>query len=165
MCCVLLFMQPAFAKSKDTIDLRGESTLVFNEYINFISVDVFMAALIGKRASLDPSETLYVLIGSEGGEYGAALVLKDILAQIPNTAVICKYCASAAGMLFATFPGERYAVKNSQILMHEMYEDHFTAKMAQDMDKLADLVFESENFDSLMYTVLKMSKEDYEKKS
>jgi ATP-dependent protease ClpP protease subunit len=148
-----------------TVHLNGANTVIFSNEIDGVQADTILHAIVGKRLLLRPTETLYVVIVSGGGNYSNAMVMKEFLATMPNTQVICKYCASAAGMLFATFPKPgRLAIKSSEVLMHEMYMPKVTAKMVNEKTILAGLLIDSEAFNKLMRTELGMSRADYEAK-
>lgn len=156
------------AKPPEVIELNRLNTYVWSNEVSPVTTDEFMAALIGKRILLDrvnPYAKLYVVIVSGGGSYEHALVMKRLISQIPYVTLICKYCASAAGFIFATTPGtERLAIKKSQLLMHEMYLPHFTAQNAKNPAIMKDLIKSSDEFNAAMYTKIGMSKADYEKK-
>jgi ATP-dependent protease ClpP protease subunit len=89
--------------------------------------------------------------------------MREVISKIPNVTVICKYCASAAGYLLATAP-HRIVFKKSNILMHEMYIPHYTAKMVSRPNVAADLVRQSDEFNKAIYSVIGMTKEQYEAK-
>jgi len=101
---------------------------------------------------------------SPGGRYDSALIMQKILSKIPNTAVICKYCASAAGWIFATAPGPRLVIAKSSLMMHEMYLSHATAHMVINTIAMINFENESDDFNKALYSRIGMSKEAYEKK-
>jgi ATP-dependent protease ClpP protease subunit len=154
----------ACAKQQDIIELDGRNTVLLDKEITNVNIDTFAAALAGKRLLLPLNETLYVLIVSQGGNYEASLKVKVLFANMPNVAVICKYCASAAGMLFATHKGPRYATEKSEMMMHEMYMQHATAREVQDANAMKQFIANSDDFNRLHYSIIGMSKEEYEKK-
>jgi ATP-dependent protease ClpP protease subunit len=151
-------------KPPRVIQLHGANTVTLTGHIDYNNVDITRAAIVQKRLFLAQDETLYLIIASPGGEYPASLVLKSFMAQVPNMQVICKYCASAAGMLFATFPGKRLSMDKSIVLMHEMHLPRTTAKIAQDGVSITSLIRSSEEFDKLMYDVIGISRKEYEAK-
>jgi ATP-dependent protease ClpP protease subunit len=152
------------AHATETIELRGDNTVLLATDITYINNDTFAAAVVAKRTMLPIEQPLYVLIGSHGGVYDAAMVLIKALADIPNITLICQECDSAAGAIFATFKGPRLVLDNSSLMMHELRVDHVTAKIALLPEFTKILVDHSDAFDKLMYTVLKISKADYETK-
>lgn len=160
--------QDAFNKPQPklrAVQLNYQNTIVFSTEVDRLTVSVFIAALVGKRIMLPPNETLYVVIASGGGEYPSGLQLLEAIHNIPNTQIICKYCASAAGMLFATSGLPRLVTTKSVVLMHEMFMDHITAEMMNNPNYQVELKTASDDFNQRMYSVIGMSKEDYEKKN
>ena len=164
-CLAASVIPPAIAPIK-TLELNALNTLVFNEDIDSASADTFVAALMGKRVLLDmyfPGDTLYVIIASGGGQYYDVKMMRAMLAKIPNVAVICKYCASAAGYLFVTFPGKRYTIEKSHLLMHEMYIPKLTAAQVDNYN-FNSLIKDSEEFNKEHYSRIGISRQEYEKK-
>jgi hypothetical protein len=153
---------------RESVVLNGYNTQIFDLDINPITADNFIAALVGKRVMLDemagPQATLYVVIISGGGQYSDVIHMRKALSQAPNVTVICKYCASAAGYLFATYNGPRLAIDKSKLMMHEMYMNHITLKKYLDQDLLNSLKNSSDEFDAAMYTIIGISKQEYESK-
>jgi ATP-dependent protease ClpP protease subunit len=104
-----------------------------------------------------------VVIVSGGGQYGEGVRLMNVINSVPNTTVICKYCASAAGMVFGASTSRRLVIQKSELIMHEMFMDHITANMMG--PNLANsLKKSSDEFNQIMYSKIGMSKADYEKK-
>lgn len=147
-----------------TITLTGMNTVLLVGDIDPVMTDNTIAALVGKRSMLPAKQTMYVLIASPGGMYQAGVILNNFISTLPNTEVICRACYSAAGMIFSASKLKRLATDNSSVLMHEMYTNHVTANVVRDGRSLKDLVKQSDEFNKLMYTVLGMSKSDYEDK-
>lgn len=150
-------------KKEEIIELNGPNTVIYDQAVDSVSVDVIISAILGKRILLPPTETLYLVLVSPGGSTGDSLVLKEIISEIPNLAVICKYCGSASGMLFVTFPHARLALKNSEVVLHEMFIDHVTAKLMANRSEAIQLQIASDSFDALIYSVLGMPQDNYEK--
>lgn len=166
MACFSASMVPPAIAPIKTIELNAINTLVFNEDIDAASADWFVSALIGKRMMLDrhdPKATMYVIIASGGGVYYDVKMMRAMLAKIPNVAVICKYCASAAGYLFITFPGKRYVIEKSHVLMHEMYIPKLTAAQV-DTYNFESLIKDSEEFNEEHYRRIGITRKEYEKK-
>ncbi len=87
---------------REKIKLTGHNTVLFDATIDDSSIDTSLAALTGKRLTLPLSQTVYILIASGGGNYAASLKFIEAVKYFPNLKMICKYCGSAAGMIFAT---------------------------------------------------------------
>lgn len=146
-----------------TVKLTAMNTTFISGEITGLEFHMAATSIIGLRTILKPEETLYVVISSPGGSYGAALSYRRFLNSLQNTEVICKYCASAAGYILATFPKpKRLAIKKSLVIIHEMYEDHTTANVVRNSTYLQSLVKNSDEFNKTMYTIMKVSKQDYE---
>lgn len=146
----------------EIIELTGANTVVLGGVIEPVAVDTFTAAVIAKRSILPPGQVLYILIASPGGDVEAALTLQRVLENIPNSAVICKYCLSAASYLFITARQPRLAIDSSYMLNHQMYQPHFTAKDSLDAKGLEMFRKESDYFDKQIYTRLGITKAQYE---
>lgn len=151
----------SFASEVNTINLTGSNTVVFDLQIDAVSADNFLSSIVSKRAFLDEKQPLYLVIISGGGNYSEAVAMRAIIKQIPNLVVICKYCGSAAGYLFATSP-KRYAIDKSIMMMHEMFIIKVTAKQIVDPATVKGLLISSFNFDKTIYSVIGISREEYE---
>ena len=154
----------ACAKQRETIELNGRNTVILDTEITDQTMDTFAAAVAGKRMMLAPDQTLYILIVSGGGDYYTSLKVKQLFMSMPNTAVICKYCASAAGMLFITHSGPRLAIDKSVMLMHEMYLRHATTKDVTNVPEMKRFLINNEDFNYMHYSIIGISREEYEKK-
>jgi ATP-dependent protease ClpP protease subunit len=154
----------AWGKQREVIELNGRNTVLLETEITDLTMDTFAYAVMGKRLMLPPDQTLYILIVSGGGDYYTSLKVKKLFEDVPNVAVICKYCASAAGMLFATHKGPRLAIDKSVMLMHEMYLRHATVKDVMNLNEMKQFVINSEDFNEMHYSIIGISREEYEKK-
>lgn len=166
MACISAAVVPAPIAPIKTLELTALNTLVFNEDINAASADSFVSAVVGKRTMLDlysKGETLFIIIASSGGQYYDVKMMRAMLAKIPNVALICKYCASAAGYLFITHTGKRYVIEKSHLLMHEMYIPKLTAAQV-DTYNFRSLIKDSEEFNKEHYSRIGITREEYEKK-
>lgn len=165
---IILFTNCAYAvptyQKPRTINLTGENTIIFNTEVTGVSVDVFMKATLGARQMLAPTKTLYVLIVSGGGEYESGKNLLGFFKLVPNTQMICKYCASMAGAIFVESGVKRLVIPKSQLLMHEMYYPHFTAKMGENPSYITSLKKDSDDFNKFFWSRIPMTKEAYERK-
>lgn len=155
----------AYAKT-ETIELDGRNTVVMDENMDDLSTHKFMQAILGARISIPPEQMLYVVISSNGGNYKSALTLEGVLENTSsnsNITIICKYCASSAGYVFATFKGTKLVIKSSRVLMHEMVLLRVSAVQSMNKPILEDLQVNSDAFNKAMYSHLRISKEEYEK--
>lgn len=156
-----------FASPKEprTVELNVTNTVVFDEEVNYANMDLLLMAVIGKRNLLPPEKQLYIIIASPGGGYSAAVFFAAVIKKVPNAELICKYCASAAGYMFASAaPLKRLAISKSEVVMHEMFCEHVTANDIRMGNCLSSLEQSSDEFNKVMYTILGMSKEAYDEK-
>lgn len=162
LAALLVFAGPVIGNE---IHLNGRNTVILSDDIGLNSTDLFVAAVAGKRIMLPLDQTLYIVVASPGGTYGSAVQIATMMAQLPNTKMFCRYCASAAGMIFAVFPKpNRLISKNSEVVMHEMYMDNVTANQVMQKIKLVDLIIASEEFNKTMRSVIGISRKEYEAK-
>lgn len=163
---ILLLLAPkgAHTLSEKVVTLTRFNTLIFNQDIDALSVINFASTLVGRRMMLPMDQTLYVVIVSGGGRYKAAQEFRNILKEMPNTQVLCKYCASAAGFVFADAGIKRLVIKKSELMMHEMYIPHITAREIVQKSISDDLIHESNEFNKVMYDYIGITKDAYEKK-
>jgi ATP-dependent protease ClpP protease subunit len=164
-----LLLISALTHATETIELTGRNVVLMDENMDDASTHKFMQAIVGARASLEANETLYVVITSNGGNYKSALTIEAVIANVtstynPNVAVICKFCASSAGYVFATFKGPKLVITSSNLMMHEMVLLRVTAVNAENKAIIEDLKVNSDSFNRAMYSHLRISKEEYESK-
>jgi len=150
-------------KPIETVTMTAQNTMVLEGEFTAVSVNTWFNAIIGKRVMVPQDQNIYLIINSGGGQYDQAVVLRKLIAQLPNVVVICKYCGSAAGYIQATSL-HRLVVANSRMIMHEMFWQHATAKLVHNTRAIEGLQRSSDEFDEAIYSVIGMSKADYEKK-
>lgn len=144
--------------------LTQKNTLFLDETIDAMSVKKNIMVIVGQRQLLPLDETLYIVIASYGGEYESGLVLSYVLTKVPNMKVICTYCASMAGAIFELADTERLVIGNSQMLMHEMFVEKVTANMLNQKNFKSTLQQDSDDFNKIFWTKMKITKGEYEKK-
>jgi len=150
---------------EDKIVLNVNNTVILNHELTYPEDILFIKAVVGSRLMLPNTEKLYILIASVGGELGELRRLVDFIDRMPNTAVICKYCYSSAAYLFANTKKPRYVIKKSELMMHEAFMDHVTVNFfTNEKSQLQDFINSSNEFDKGMYSLMKMSKEEYAKR-
>lgn len=146
------------------INLNSRNTASINEHIDAYNADKDASQILLKRLTLPPEETLYIVVASLGGDLGYLPLLTNVIATLPNTELICKYCASAAAALFISTGQKRLVLDQSIMVIHHMYVNHVTADDIKDSKFITELEKSSEAFDKIFYPRLKMSKSDYENK-
>ena len=165
---VLFFFVATTACATDplprSVYLNIHNTAFISEEITPLSLEKDANYLIQKRVMLPADEILYIVIPSAGGQYRVELQLSRFIELMPNVVLICKYCASAAAALFVESTHERLVFKKSQVLMHEMYYPHFTAEMGKNPQYIESLASDSDDFNKVFYSRLKMSRKAYERK-
>jgi ATP-dependent protease ClpP protease subunit len=145
--------------SRPSVELTGMNTVVMDGEINIVSTDVTIKALTAV-AMVAKGQPVYLLLVSPGGELNAAMALKDSMDTIPNLYVICKFCASAAGMLFVTAK-HRLALENSEFMAHEPYLTRVNAEMLMNTDEMTQFLVDSLQFDTLEATAMGMTIDMY----
>jgi ATP-dependent protease ClpP protease subunit len=146
------------------VHLTIKNTVIFDQSVHPAYVDTFIKAAIGARAALPIIETMYIVIASSGGYYQDGTFLMNILKTLPNTELICKYCASMAGQIFAATGLKRLVIGKSSLMMHEMFIEKLTAEEAKDELSIKQLLRNSDAFNKVMYTMIGITKEKYEEK-
>lgn len=162
-----LLVQPvglAAPKDARTVHLTIKNTLVIEGTIEPLMVATYTAAIVGKRMLLPENEILYIVIASGGGDYQSSIILRDMIDTVPLTQVLCKFCASGAGMIFIGSAQRRIVIDSSQALMHELYLSHATAKNLNNPVLAASILKDSDDFNKMIYGPIGMSKKDYEAK-
>lgn len=163
LCACAITSSAKSASITRQIYLTNQNTVIMSESIDMVSVDGSIAAVIGKRMMLPSDQQLYIVVISPGGDPRAAYLFSQFMKDVPHTSLICKYCASASGMIFAN-GNNRLAIKKSEMVMHEMYMNHITANIAENPEFAQNLKRSSDAFNELIYSVIGMSKLAYEKK-
>lgn len=174
ICSVLLILSmvaPSYgnniSKSKSkprTIFLHAANTVIYDESVEAVSADNLVKAAGGLRDAMPLNETLYIVIVSPGGMYRVGLNIMSILRSLPNTHLICKYCGSMAGQIFAATGLKRLVVNKSELMMHEMTLQSVTANMAKNKKLMDSLISDSDIFNARMYKMIGISKEEYERR-
>ena len=152
---------PRKARALRTIELSAANTAYTSEVINAFTVEKDLAHIILKRAMLPQDQTLYVVIVSGGGNVKMAYKMASVLNSLQNVSLICQYCASAAGALFELTDLPRIVVSGTNMMMHEMYLGRFTARHIT-AAVLEDLKEQTEYFNAIFWTRMKMTKAEYE---
>jgi hypothetical protein len=160
-----LLALPCVAKNKqEVVQLTRENTVVLSGDIDPVSFDTFTAAIVGKRLRYPVEFPLYVVVVSSGGKYKIAVAEHVFLGEVPNVSLLCKWCGSAAGYLFATAQYPRLVIEKSIMQMHELFIPNFTARDALNSKEMETLFVDSDEFNKGIYSVMGMAKVDYEKR-
>jgi len=146
------------------VTLTASNTVIYDTDISLVSVNNIYSSIVNKRSITPIYEPIYLVIVSGGGQYSAVRLLVDNLRQIPNLVMICRYCASSAGYLFATHSGRRLVSKGSELLMHEMFIPKLTANDTKNPQVITSLVQSSNEFNQTIAKIIGISIEQYEAK-
>lgn len=157
-------MAPTSFINDTSVYLTKNNTAYFYGEITPMSVDAFSYAIAGRRMFLPPKETLYILINSVGGDFDMSLLLIKNFDAMKNVKLICRNCASGAGILFAESKHPRLAIKNSSFIMHEAYIQHVTAADIYSKTRINEFLDNSSEFNKMLYSIIGMSKKEYESK-
>lgn len=147
-----------------TVYLHASNTIIYDQGVDEVSADNLIKAAGGLRNGMPASETLYILIVSPGGMYHVGLNIMRVLSKFPNTQLICKYCGSMAGQIFAATGLKRLVIDKSELMMHEMTIQRVTANMAKNKTIMDSLIKDSDIFNAVMYKMIGISKEEYERR-
>lgn len=157
-------MPPLAPRIDADVYLNGANTVLFDQAIVPQTADTFAKAVMGQRILIGPSQPLYVLIASPGGYVDVGERIYTFLGSMENLTLICRFCASDAGLLFATFKGPRLVTDGTQFIMHEMFMDHVTGEMLRSQLDIAAFIQRSDDFNKRLYNMIGMSRQEYEKK-
>ncbi|MBQ7446004.1 MAG: ATP-dependent Clp protease proteolytic subunit [Clostridia bacterium] len=101
--------------------LKDRVVLIFNEINDDLACTV-IAQLLYLQA-IDPDKDITVYINSYGGSVSAGLGIYDTMKLLScDVSVICVGMAASMGafLLAAGTPGKRFALENSQIMIHQV---------------------------------------------
>ena len=99
---------------KDRIILLGDE-------VNNMTANAIVAQLLFLEAE-DPEKDIYLYINSPGGSVTAGLAIYDTMNYIkPDVSTVCLGMAASMGafLLAAGAKGKRYALPNSEIMIHQ----------------------------------------------
>jgi ATP-dependent protease ClpP protease subunit len=157
----LSLLVSSHSNAQETIELTGRNTALLDFEIMPAGVHGFLQAIVGARTMLPLNQTLYIVINSPGGVIEGALLLRKVIDGVPNVALICDECDSGAGLIFVTSKQPRLVTDKSTVMCHEMSQMVTAASLTP--QATASLKTASDAFNKEIYTVMGMSKEQYEK--
>ena len=102
--------------------LLKDRIIFIDEEINEHTASVVVAQLLFLEAQ-DPEKDINVYINSPGGMVTAGLAIYDTMQLVkPDVSTICVGLAASMGafLLAAGTKGKRYALKNSQVMIHQV---------------------------------------------
>ena len=122
--------------------LKDRIVLIFNPIDDDLACSVIAQLLY--LESLDPDKDISVYINSGGGSVSAGLGIYDTMRKLKcDVSTICVGCAAsmAAFLLAAGTKGKRYALENSQVMIHQV--------MSAAEGQATDIVVESQHLQRL----------------
>lgn len=101
--------------------LKDRIILVFNEITDDLACSVVAQLLY--LESIDPDKDISLYINSPGGSVSAGLAIYDTIKKIKcdvNTICVGMAASMGAFLLSSGTKGKRYALENSQIMIHQL---------------------------------------------
>lgn len=101
--------------------LLNDRIIVLSGVVSDESASLIVAQMLFLEAN-DPDKDIYFYINSPGGSITSAFAIYDTMQHIkPDVSTICVGLAASAGslLLVAGTKGKRYALPNSEILIHQ----------------------------------------------
>ncbi len=101
--------------------LLKERIIMLSEDVNSVTASLVTAQMLFLAAD-DPDKDIQFYINSPGGEITSGLMIYDTMQHIkPDVQTICMGMAASMGafLLAAGAPGKRFALPNSEIMIHQ----------------------------------------------
>ncbi|AEG62065.1 ATP-dependent Clp endopeptidase proteolytic subunit ClpP [Desulforamulus ruminis] len=101
--------------------LLNDRIIMLSDTVNDTSASLIIAQMLFLEAS-DPEKDIHFYINSPGGSITAGFAIYDTMQHIkPDVSTICVGMAASAGsfLLTAGAKGKRFALPNSEILIHQ----------------------------------------------
>ncbi len=101
--------------------LLNDRIIILNEEVNHVSAGLVVAQLLFLEGQ-DPSKDISLYINSPGGSVTDGFAIYDTMQYIKcDVSTICMGMAASMGafLLAAGTPGKRYALPNSDIMIHQ----------------------------------------------
>lgn len=101
--------------------LKDRIILVFNEITDDLACSIVAQLLY--LESIDPDKDIFLYINSPGGSVSAGLAIYDTIKKIKcdvNTICVGMAASMGAFLLSSGTKGKRYALENSQIMIHQL---------------------------------------------
>lgn len=127
---VQMILNPSFFEKENNMEkhydlfsrlLKDRIILVFHEVTDDLAASVIAQLLY--LESVDPESDIAMYINSPGGSVSAGLGIYDTMQNLKcDVSTICVGMAASMGalLLSAGTPGKRYALKNSQTMIHQV---------------------------------------------
>jgi ATP-dependent Clp protease protease subunit len=101
--------------------LLKDRIIMLSDQVNDVTASLVVAQLLFLEAE-DPDKDIYLYINSPGGSITSGMAIYDTMQHIkPDVSTICVGMAASMGafLLAAGAKGKRYALPNSEIMIHQ----------------------------------------------
>lgn len=136
--------------------LLNDRIIVLSDIINDTSASIIIAQMLFLEAS-DPDQDIHFYINSPGGSVTSGFAIYDTMQHIrPDVSTICiGMAASAASLLLvAGAKGKRFALPNSEILIHQPWTEGGMKRQATDIKIHADWMLRTKSKLNRIYSEL-----------
>lgn len=136
--------------------LLNDRIIVLSDVINDTTASVIVAQMLFLEAS-DPDKDIHFYINSPGGSITSGFAIYDTMQHIkPDVSTICVGMAASAGsfLLTAGAKGKRFALPNSEILIHQPWSEGGVKGQATDIKIHADWMLRTKSKLSRLYSEL-----------
>ncbi len=120
--------------------LLNDRIIVLSDIINDTTASLIVAQMLFLEAS-DPDKDIHFYINSPGGSITSGFAIYDTMQHIkPDVSTICIGMAASAGsfLLTAGAKGKRFALPNSEVLIHQPWMEGGIKGQATDIKIHAD---------------------------
>jgi ATP-dependent Clp protease protease subunit len=136
--------------------LLNDRIIVLSDIINDTTASIIIAQMLFLEAS-DPDQDIHFYINSPGGSVTSGFAIYDTMQHIrPDVSTICiGMAASAASLLLvAGAKGKRFALPNSEILIHQPWTEGGMKRQATDIKVHADWMLRTKSRLNRIYSEL-----------
>jgi ATP-dependent Clp protease protease subunit len=136
--------------------LLNDRIIVLSDIINDTTASLIIAQMLFLESS-DPDQDIHFYINSPGGSVTSGFAIYDTMQHIrPDVSTICiGMAASAASLLLvAGAKGKRFALPNSEILIHQPWTEGGMKRQATDIKIHADWMLRTKSRLNRIYSEL-----------
>jgi ATP-dependent Clp protease protease subunit len=136
--------------------LLNDRIIVLSDIISDTTASIIIAQMLFLEAS-DPDQDIHFYINSPGGSVTSGFAIYDTMQHIrPDVSTICiGMAASAASLLLvAGAKGKRFALPNSEILIHQPWTEGGMKRQATDIKIHADWMLRTKSRLNRIYSEL-----------
>jgi ATP-dependent Clp protease protease subunit len=136
--------------------LLNDRIIVLSDIINDTTASIIIAQMLFLEAS-DPDQDIHFYINSPGGSVTSGFAIYDTMQHIrPDVSTICMGMAASAAslLLVAGAKGKRFALPNSEILIHQPWTEGGMKRQATDIKIHADWMLRTKSRLNRIYSEL-----------